>query len=155
MATTVADLSVPPDKVMLDTNVLLAATNSARAGHDDAMLVLNDWPGSGTILYVSVQILREYLAVATRPLESNGLGMPLGAAIENARSFRDRSTLLPESGQVVGRLLRLLADVPCGGKRIHDANIVATTLTHDVSTVLTANLKDFARFEPYVNLIGI
>lgn len=152
---TVADLSSPPDRVMLDTSVLLAATDPVRAGHDDAMLVLNDWPGRGTSLYVSVQILREYLAVATRPLESNGLGMPLREAIENARSFRDRSTLLPDSGQVADRLLRLLEDVPCEGKHIHDANIVATTLTHNVSTVLTANLKDFLSFEAFVNLVTL
>jgi predicted nucleic acid-binding protein len=155
MATTVANLSVPPDRVMLDTNILLAATDSARTGHDNAMLVLNDWPAKGTSLHVSVQVLREYLVAATRPVESNGLGMSLRDAIANVRSFRDRSTLLPDSGQVTDRLLRLLEEVACGGKRIHDANIVATMLAHNVSTVLTANLKDFLSFETYVNLVTL
>lgn len=69
----VADLAGPPD--MLDTNVLLAATDEGRAEHDQAVEIINDWPGRGTTLYTSGQIMREYLAVATRPAVRNGLGL--------------------------------------------------------------------------------
>lgn len=33
------------------------------------------WPASGSVLYTSGQILREYLVVATRPVHHNGLGL--------------------------------------------------------------------------------
>jgi hypothetical protein len=81
--------------------------------------------------------------------------MPVPEALANVQSFRDRTTLLPESGRGIDRLVNLLRDVACAGKQIHDANVVATMLVHNVRAVVTMNLKDFARFEPYVNLIGI
>ena len=52
---------------MLDAFVLLAATDEARAEHRDALTILNEWTAGGTTLCTSGQILREYLAVATRP----------------------------------------------------------------------------------------
>jgi predicted nucleic acid-binding protein len=75
MATKVADLATVPDRVMLDTNVLLAATDESRPEHRDALTVVNDWAARRTDLYTSGQILREYLAVATRPAGKNGLGL--------------------------------------------------------------------------------
>jgi predicted nucleic acid-binding protein len=155
MTTMAGDLSSPPDRVMLDTNVLLAATDAKRRGYGEAMMILNEWSVRGTSLCVSGQVLREYLAAATRPVESNGLGVPMPEALANVSSFRDRASLLPESGRVIDRLVNLLRDVKCAGKQIHDANVVATMLAHNVHAVVTMNLKDFARFEPYVNLIGI
>ena len=44
MATRVADLTILPDRVMVDANVLLAATDESRAEHHDALTILNDWP---------------------------------------------------------------------------------------------------------------
>jgi predicted nucleic acid-binding protein len=52
------DLDVRPDRVMLDTNVLLAATDEGRAEHRDALAILNDWAAGDTTLCTSGQILR-------------------------------------------------------------------------------------------------
>ena len=155
MATRVADLVTPPDRVMVDTNVLLAATDESRSEHHDALTILNDWPGGATTLCTSGQILREYLAVATRPAERNGLGLKLSDALGNVRAIRERTTLLAEDAKVADRLLGLLADVECGGKQIHDANVIATMLVHGVGTVVTRNLDDFARFDRYVSLVRL
>ena len=43
----------------------------------------------------------------------------------------------------------------CGGKQVHDANVIATMLAHGVGTVVTMNLADFARFERYVGLVEL
>ena len=155
MPTTIAELAVPPSRVMLDTNVLLAATDEGRAEHDDALRILNDWPGGATTLYTSVQILREYLAVATRPAGKNGLGLKLAEALGNARAIRERTTLLAEDARVADRLLGLLDDVACGGRQVDDANVVATMLAHGVEAVVTMNLDDFGRFGQFVSLIGM
>jgi predicted nucleic acid-binding protein len=61
--------------VIVDTNVLLSATAPLRPLHRAALAVLNDWPNQGIPLTASSQILREYLAVATRPVEANGLNL--------------------------------------------------------------------------------
>ena len=155
MATRVADLVTAPDRVMLDTNVLIAATDEGRAEHLDALTVVNDWAAGRTELCMSGQILREYLMVATRPAEKNGLGLNLPDALGNVHAIRERTTLLAEDGKVADRLLSLLADVECRGKQVHDANVVATMLVHGVRAVVTMNLEDFARFEGHVSLIRL
>lgn len=143
------------DRAVLDTNVLLAATDQARPEHHDAVATLSTWPASGLTLYTSGQILREYLAVATRPVQSNGLGMAREEALANVRALRTRLNLLAEDVKVSDRLLELLVDVPCVGKRVHDANIVATMLVHGVGTVVTMNLADFVRFGHHVQVLGL
>jgi predicted nucleic acid-binding protein len=155
MATRVADLAVVPARVMLDTNVLLAATDEGRAEHRDALKVVNDWAAGPTDLCTSGQVLREYLSVATRPTGQNGLGLNLPDALGNVRAIRGRTTLLAEDSKVADRLLALLADVECRGKQVHDANLVATMLVHGVGIVVTMNLEDFSRFEQHVGLIRL
>jgi predicted nucleic acid-binding protein len=155
MAMRAADLITPPDRAMLDTNVLLAATDEAGAEHDQALEVVNGWPGHGTTLYTSGQIMREYFAVATRPAERNGLGLNQADALANVRAFRGRTSLLVEDGKVADRLLALLDHIECGGKQVHDANVVATMLVHGIEAVVTINLDDFTRFAGQVRLIGL
>jgi predicted nucleic acid-binding protein len=155
MATRVADLAAAPDRVMLDTNVLLAATDEGRAEHRDALTVVNDWAARHTDLCTSGQVLREYLAVATRPAERNGLGLSLPEALGNVRAIRERTTLLAEDSKVADRLLGLLADIECRGKQVHDANLVATMLVYGIGAVVTINVRDFARFAGLVSPIGL
>ena len=83
----------------------LAATDEGKAEHDQALEIVNDWPGRGTTLYTSGQILREYLAVATRPAERNGLGLELADALANVRALRGRTSLLAEDGKAADRLI--------------------------------------------------
>jgi predicted nucleic acid-binding protein len=155
MTTRVADLATVPHRVMLDTNVLLAATDEGRAEHRDALKVVNDWAAGRTDLCTSGQVLREYLSVATRSAKQNGLGLNLPDALGNVRAIRGRTTLLAEDSKVADCLLGLLADVECRGKQVHDANLVATMLVHGIGAVVTMNLEDFARFERHVSLIRL
>jgi len=138
--------------VLLDTNVLLEATTPARALHRAARRVLDDWPNRGVRLCVSGQILREYLVVATRKQEVNGLGLAVGDALANVAAFVGRCRFLAEDQQVAERLRKLLRDVACSGKQVHDANVVATCLAHGVGGVVTANLGDFERFDHLVEV---
>lgn len=98
----------------------------------------------------SGQILREYLSVATRPVQQNGLGLTMSDCLSNVRALRERLDVLPESEKASTRLLTLLADVDCAGKQVHDANIVATMLVHGVATIATITIDDFARYEPRI-----
>jgi predicted nucleic acid-binding protein len=82
--------------VIVDTNVLLSATAPLRPLHRAALAVLNDWPNQGIPLTASRQILREYLAVATRPVEANGLNLGTSEALANIKAFRGRIRLLAE-----------------------------------------------------------
>jgi predicted nucleic acid-binding protein len=140
---------------MLDTNILLTATNESRAGHEQALDVINGWPAQGTTLYTSGQIIREYLSVATRPAALNGLGLTVPDALDNARAFRSRMLLLAEDAKVADRLTELLEESKSNGKQVHDANVVATMLVHGVDLVVTLNTGDFARFAQHVQVSGL
>lgn len=149
MATRVAD------RLLLDTNVLLAATDEGRSAHGQAVAAINEWPAAGTTLYTSGQVLREYLSVATRPVAQNGLGLAREDAAANVRALRDRLRFLAEHERVHERLLALLDDVECLGKQVHDANIVATMLVHGIDAILTINVADFTRFTDQIRVVDL
>lgn len=140
------------DRAVLDTNVLLTATDTGRKEYAKAREALDEWPARGTTLYTTGQILREYLSVATRPVERNGLGLSQADSVANARAFCGRLRLLDENEKVNTRLLALLDDVACRGKQVHDASVVATMLVHGVDTLVTLNVDDFVRFEKLVRI---
>lgn len=149
MATRVAD------RVVLDTNVLLTATDTARAAHPRARAALDEWSTRGITLYTSAQILREYLSVATRPVAQNGLGLRQADAVANVRALSERLRLLAENDKVHARLLALLDETNCAGKQVHDANVVATMLTHGIDGLVTLNVDDFTRFQHLITVIPL
>jgi toxin-antitoxin system PIN domain toxin len=149
MATKVAD------RLLLDTNVYLAATDEGRAEHHRALAALETWPAVGTALYTCGQVLREYLSVATRPAAANGLGLPQRDAVTNVRALQSRLRFLAENDKVVEQLLGLLARVECAGKQIHDANLVAIMLTHGIDTIVTMNAEDFTRFGDWIRVVSL
>lgn len=143
------------DAVFVDTNVLLTAVTPARPLHRSALAVLGDDSESGRMLFTSGQVLREWLVVATRPTEVNGLGLNLEDALHNIAAFRSRLVVLEETERVVNRLLSLVATYSCTGKQVHDANIVATALVHGVRRVLTSNTADLRRFAAEVEVLDL
>lgn len=148
-------MTMPPaERVFLDTNVLLAATDEDRGSHGDALVALNERPSTGSTLYLSGQILREYLVVATRPVGANGLGLSRPDALANAQAFTERATLLEETAAVAMSLRQLVATRRVSGKRIHDANVVATMATHGVRALLTENVDDFTGF-PEIEVVPL
>ncbi len=132
--------------VMVDTNVLLAATNKVRPDHQASKRTFSRALEEGIHLATCGQILREYLVVATRPAEVNGLGMKLSDALKNMIWFRKRLVYIEEPEAVHHRLTALLESAGITGKRIHDANIVALMQHSGIHTLLTNNPGDFSPF---------
>jgi predicted nucleic acid-binding protein len=137
------------DPVLVDTNVLLGATDRARQHHGASMALLE----SGRPLVISAQVIREYLVVATRPVAVNGLGLSREDGLENLRALRTVLRLLPEERPLLGTFLTLIEDVPCAGKRLHDAFLVATAIAHAVPTLATWNLDDYVGFGQQVRAV--
>ena len=134
------------DIVFVDTNVFLGATDASRPYHKKAHRLLDIAGSSGYHLAMSGQIVREYLVVATRPAAQNGLGLTSLDALANIEQFRQRVVLCPETEQVAERLLGLVRQHAIAGKRIHDANLVATMLTQGIGVLVTENADDFDDF---------
>ena len=131
----------------VDTNVLLAATDESRPHHGDARRLLTESGERGIHLAASGQVLREYLVVATRPVKANGLGLDPGDAVANVNEFLRYLHLYAESEAVARRLRQLALSYNLRGKRLHDANLVATMGTHGIRALVTENGGDFDPFE--------
>jgi predicted nucleic acid-binding protein len=140
-----------PERLLVDTSVLLEATDEARTEHVAARSLIE----RGNRLVFSAQVVREFLVVATRPVAANGLGMEISDALDNIREFRRLIRLLPEEKPILPTLLSLLGEIPCQGKRIHDAHLVATAMVHRVTAISTLNVEDFRAFTARVKLVKL
>lgn len=147
MATTDAKLPL-----FLDTNVLIYASIKEAPEHQAVRGFIEQQLALGTPLYISRQVLREYLAVLSRP-QSNFNPIPQSTLLTWLSAWRDRCQVLDDTGLVMETLWRLFVDTPFGGKQVHDANIVATLFSYGLDTLVTANTADFARFAPRLKLI--
>lgn len=137
------------ERIFIDTNVLVYAAVSAAPAHAAARRALAERHTSGAELWISRQVLREYVAVLTRP---QAFARPLsGASVAgDVRSLERQFRIADDTAPVTARLLEVLETVEVGGKQVHDASIVATMVAHGIGTILTANVADFARFRPRI-----
>jgi predicted nucleic acid-binding protein len=126
--------------LLVDTNVLLEATDEARKQHREARRLVESHPA----LALAAQVIREYLVVATRPISANGLGLSTPDALENVREFRRGIRLLPEERPILPAFLALVEHTSCAGKRIHDVHLVATARVHRVQAIVSLNAADLA-----------
>ncbi len=133
--------------LFVDTNVLLTATDELRPQHHEAQRLLSESGARGVHLAASGQILREYLLVATRLREANGLGLRTEDAVANVNALLRHLHLYEENEDVSRRLRRFAVDYGLRGRRLHDANIAATMSAHGIRFVVTQNGTDFAPFD--------
>jgi predicted nucleic acid-binding protein len=150
MATTDAN----DNRWFIDANILVFAANASSPWHTAATTRLRIAREQGISLAVNSQVIREFIAAASRPA-SNGPSPPIEPIIENARRIRSSFAVLDEFTATIDRLMELLIAVPTYGKQVHDANIVATMLTHGVTTLLTHNTADFVRFASLIRVVPL
>lgn len=139
------------EPVFVDTNVLIYAGRVQASQHEAARGALRRLQEEDRSLWISAQVLREYLAVVTRP-QPGAPALTMAEALADARHLAALFNLTGEGGSVMDRLLQLLAVHAVAGKQVHDAHLVATMLEAGIRDLLTFNRGDFARFEPLIRL---
>lgn len=137
------------DPVLIDTSVLVTASSPVRRGHEAALRWLTGTSG----LRIPAQAMREYLVVATRPEAVNGLGRSLQQARGNLDVFLSWAPALPEDRAVLPAFNALLDQHRIVGKRLHDAWLAATAITHGIRRLATFNPADFTPFAAQLQLI--
>jgi predicted nucleic acid-binding protein len=142
------------NRIFLDTNVLVYANAERAPLHQTALQTIQHLSAGGSELWISRQVLREYLATLSRP---QNFSNPLSAAelTTDIRYFQSRFRVAEDSSHVTEQLLTLLQQVTVGGKQIHDANIVATMLAYSIPSLLTHNTDDFARFSGIITVLPL
>jgi predicted nucleic acid-binding protein len=140
--------------IFVDTNVLVYATVMTAPLHSRANSSLQNALQVGSRLWISRQVLREYVMVITRP---QTFMQPLSgvAAANQAGTLMSRFQIAEDTSAVTTQWLTLLSQIPMGGKQVYDANIVATMLAHGLTHILTHNVSDFARFGSLITVIAL
>lgn len=140
-------------EAFVDTNVLLRADFVNLTDHAAARALLLKMRRSGVQLWISRQVIREYLVQITR---QGFLATPLTVkqAANHIHTFRKTFKIADETEAVTEKLLELIREFPSGGKQIHDANIVATMLVNGVDTLLTMNVEDMKRFASRITVVA-
>jgi len=137
------------DAVFLDTGVLVHASATGSPFFQRARDVLRRVEKTGTAAWISRQVLREFLAVVTRP-QTFSAPVPPEVAAEGAAALEARFSVAEDGPAVTTCLLEIIVRYGVRGRQTHDANIVATMMTYGIGRLLTLNPADFPRFEPAV-----
>ena len=142
------------ERVFVDTKVLVHASAISSPLHQAADRELQAVRGAQAELWTSRQVLREYVAVLSRP-QSFSHPVPVSTLVTDVRYFQSVFQIANEDSTVTAELLQLLTSVAIGGKQVHDANIVATMLARQITTLLTANVADFQRFASLITIAAL
>jgi predicted nucleic acid-binding protein len=133
----------PGQLFCLDINVLLDATDEGREFHQKANRLFSEGSPEVSGVLLATQVLREYLVVATRRIEENGLGLSVEDAVSNVRQFLLRGSLIEETGDSFERMLEWSLQRKIRGKKLHDLQILATAVNAGADFLLTSNVDDF------------
>ncbi|MGH7172198.1 MAG: type II toxin-antitoxin system VapC family toxin [Gemmataceae bacterium] len=142
------------DPFLVDTNVLIYHQIALSPFHAAARSQLRDLFVAGNPLWLSRQILREYLAAMSRPGTLTP-PLPMTTLIADVQTFASRFLIAEDGSTVTVHLLSLLASISCSGKQVHDANIVATMLARGIPRLLTHNVADFSRFAGVITVVPL
>jgi predicted nucleic acid-binding protein len=142
------------DPVFVDTNVLVYATVAEAPLHEAAQQAIETLEQSGADLWISRQILREYLATLTRP-QNFTTPITIATLVAQIQAFELQFQLAEDNTAITQNLLTLVEQIAIGGRQIHDANIVATMQSYGILRLLTHNIADFARFAHLITVIPL
>ena len=142
------------EPLFIDTNILIYANVANTPQHERALSAIKMAHQAGRALWISRQVLREFIAARTRPQTFAQPSTP-AVIIERASYLADRFQVADDTAAVTKQLIKLMENFKINGKQIHNANIVATMLAYDIPCLLTHNVKDFERFGEVIRIEGI
>jgi predicted nucleic acid-binding protein len=137
------------EPVFIDTNILVYSSVDTAPLYTQARAAIAAYEGAGTPLWISRQVLREYLATLARPK----LGIPMTELTTTVRQYEVRFQVAEDGPLTTVNLLNLLDQGY--STQIHDTNIVATMQMIGVRHILTNNPDDFTPFTGLITVIPL
>lgn len=137
---------------LLDTNILLRVVQLEAPTHIMAVEAVASLLEKDEAVFITAQNLIEFWAVATRSVEVNGLGWPPAVTAGEIQQLRQQIPMLEDQSGIFVNWLELFTQHAVLGKQVHDARLVATMLTHNVTHLLTFNGADFRRY-PMIRVV--
>ncbi len=139
--------------LFVDTNILVYANVFETPFHEQALTAINAAHRARRTIWISRQVIREYLVTLTRPQTFENLSK--ATVFKQVDQFRQCFEVADDTTMVTTQLIKLLGNLDIGGKQVHDTNIVATMLAYQVPCLLTHNIKDFERFKKIIKIESI
>ena len=133
-------------RTLLDTNILLRANQPSSPHFQSAVNAVVARIKADHRPCISSQTIYEFLAVATRPVAENGLGMPHPDADALLAKLLLGIDVVYDSPALVSELRRLVVVYRVTGKKVHDTRLVAAMRVNAIEQLLTFNDSDFRRF---------
>ncbi|HUO09607.1 MAG TPA: type II toxin-antitoxin system VapC family toxin [Phycisphaerae bacterium] len=96
---------------------------------------------------IAAQSLYEFWVVATRPTANNGLAWTPERATVWITKLQRSCFFIPEDPRTFQIWQNLVTTYNTSGKAAHDARLVAVMQLHGINSILTFNVKDFARYD--------
>ncbi len=138
--------------VFVDTNILVYSNLANSPFYQSALARLNQFDIQGVELWVSRQVIREYLASMTRTNKLTN-NISVTSLLQDIRYFSSSFQVADETALVTDHLSTLLGQVTVNGSQIYDANIVATMQAYGLRRLLTHNTADFARYASFITVL--
>lgn len=133
-------------RILVDTSVWVRFFDSSSPLCERCRSAIDETLSRGDELCICAQVMIEFWAVATRPIEANGLGMTHEGANLNLGDILEVCTLLPEPPDLAEQWRDLAVRARPTGKTVHDSRIVALMIAHGVEHLLTLNGEDFKSY---------
>ncbi|MFN0277375.1 MAG: type II toxin-antitoxin system VapC family toxin [Pyrinomonadaceae bacterium] len=130
-----------------DSNILTALSQKKSSQYIYVEQAIAEFRQKKENIVIFPQNLVEFWAVATRPLEANGLNLSIEKTVSEMRRFRRNFTFVNELPDLFFEWEILVQKYQVKGKNVHDARIVAAMMQHGITHLLTFNVKDFNRFD--------
>ena len=140
-------------RYLADTNLLLRLSDTPSLQNPVAAKALARLFREEHEVFITAQNIIEFWAVATRPLEANGLGWTSHRTAQEVRAIREKFPLLLDSPGIFEEWSRLVEQLPVSGKRVHDARLVAVLKENCLDHLLTFNTVDFTAF-PGISVVA-
>ena len=131
---------------LTDTNIVLRRILASDPLHATVKAATDALLLQGEALYVTGQILIEFRALATRPVEANGLGLAPADASREAQRIEALFPLAAETPAIFPLWRALVDTYGIVGRQVYDARLVAVMQAHGITHLLTLNPTHFRRF---------
>lgn len=128
---------------LLDTNILLRASDPNSPSYRLIMNVVNMIIRQGGECLITSQILIEFWVVATRPNDVNGLGWTTQKTQQEINQILSQFSLLAETPDIFPLWFQLVTTYNIKGKRTHDLRLLAVMKAFNITHLLTFNTDDF------------
>ena len=138
---------------LADTNILLRFLNRADPNYVSARAAVRILKSRGDKIVTAAQNIAEFWNTMTRPATARGGYNFSPADAEFRLRFIERHfSLLPDSPRAYAEWRQLVTTLGVSGVQVHDAQIAALMITHQVTHIITLNKKDFTRYPGIIAL---